>query len=82
MSTLATFLNGQGKTASLAEYSVLFDLISEGQLGPHVKEAMKGVCEGLDSSALSGTNKVASFYDAPTSEQDARQARLNQLLRR
>lgn len=65
---------------SVAEYSVLFDLVEEGKLGPHVKEAMRGVCEGLESSLHSGT-KTASAPEAAT-EHDARQARLNQLLRR
>jgi hypothetical protein len=74
------FARQRAKIASLAEYSVLYDLIEEGQLGPHVKEAMAGVCKGLDSSLHSGT-KIASAPGAAT-ERDARQARLDQLLRR
>lgn len=70
----------QNKAASVAEYSVLYDLIEEGQLGPHVKEAMRGVCEGFQSPLHSGT-KTASAPGAAT-EHDARQDRLNQLLRR
>jgi hypothetical protein len=69
----------QYKKASLAEYSVLFDTIDRGELGPHVKEALLGVCEGMTSSLQSHHAKVASTQ---LSEEDARQARLNQLLRK
>ena len=70
---------GKGlRSASLAEYSVLFDAIDSGELGPHVKEALFGVCEGMSSSLQSHHAKVASTL----SEEDARQARLNQLLRK
>lgn len=65
----------------LAEYSVLFDEIDSGHFGDHVKEALYGVCEGMASSVQSHYEKKAS---SPTSmtEEDARQARLNQLLRK
>lgn len=67
--------------SSLAEYSVLFDEIDSGRFGDHVKEALYGVCEGVASSVQSHYEKKAS---SPTSmtEEDARQARLNQLLRK
>jgi hypothetical protein len=71
----------QYKKASLAEYSVLFDTIDSGELGPHVKEALFGVCEGMSSSLQSHHAKVAS-ESIEFSEADARQARLDQLLRR
>jgi len=74
--------SGSSKTAaSLAEYSVLFDAIDSGELGPHVKEALFGVCEGMTSSLQSHHAKVAS-ESIEFSEADARQARLDQLLRR
>lgn len=64
----------------LAEYSVLFDEIDKGTFGPHVKEALIGVCEGLSSSLQSPHAKTAS---SPVyTEEEARQARLNQLLRK
>jgi hypothetical protein len=67
------------KTASLAEYSNLFDAVEQGKFGPHVKEALVGVCEGMSYSLQSShATKVAA---APT-EADARQARINQLLRK
>jgi len=69
------------KEASIAEYSVLFDAIDSGELGPHVKEALFGVCEGMSSSLQSHHAKVAS-ESIEFSEADARQARLDQLLRR
>lgn len=69
------------KKASIAEYSVLFDAIDSGELGPHVKEALFGVCEGMSSSLQSHHAKVAS-ESIEFSEADARQARLDQLLRR
>jgi len=68
------------KEASLAEYSVLFDAIDSGALGSHVKEALIGVCEGMSSSLQSLHAKIAS---SPVhTEEEARQARLNQLLRK
>lgn len=64
----------------LAEYSVLFDAIDSGALGSHVKEALIGVCEGMSSSLQSSHAKIAS---SPVhTEEEARQARLNQLLRK
>lgn len=67
------------KKASLAEYSNLFDAVEQGKFGPHVKEALVGVCEGMSYSLQSShATKVAA---APT-EADARQARINQLLRK
>lgn len=66
---------------SLAEYSVLYDLIDEGRLGPHVKEAMAGVRAASNLPAPSGTDKTASAHGT-VPEQDARQARIDQLLRR
>lgn len=67
---------------SIAEYSVLFDAIDSGALGPHVKEAMIGVCEGMSSSVNSHHLKLATAEKERMSEQDARQARIDQLLRR
>lgn len=68
------------KSASLAEYSVLFDAIDSGAFGSHVKEALIGVCEGMSSSLQSLHAKTAS---SPVyTEEEARQARLNQLLRK
>ena len=69
------------KKASLAEYSVLFDEIDRGVFGDHVKEALFGVCEGMTSSLQSQHAKTASspFH---TTEEEARQARLDQLLRK
>jgi len=69
------------KTASLAEYSVLFDEMDRGAFGDHVKEALFGVCEGMTSSLQSHHAKTASspFH---TTEEEARQARLDQLLRK
>ena len=65
---------------SLAEYSVLFDVIDSGAFGSHVKEALIGVCEGMSSSLQSPHAKIAS---SPVhTEEEARQARLNQLLRK
>lgn len=73
---------GKGlRPVSLAECSVLFDAIDSGELGPHVKEALYGVCEGMTSSLQSHHAKVAS-ESIKFSEADARQARLDQLLRR
>jgi uncharacterized membrane protein YccC len=69
----------QETATSLADYSVLFDTIDSGELGSHVKEALLGVCEGMSSSLQSHHAKVASTQ---LSEEDARQARLNQLLRK
>jgi hypothetical protein len=70
------------KLSSLAEYSVLFDAIDSGALGPHVKEAMIGVCQGISSSVNSNHLKLATAEKERMSEQDARQARIDQLLRR
>lgn len=70
------------KLSSLAEYSVLFDAIDSGALGSHVKEAMIGVCEGISSSVNSNHLKLATAQKERMSEQDARQARIDQLLRR
>lgn len=67
------------KKASLAEYSTLFDHIEEGKLGPHVKEALAGVCEAMSSSLQSA--QATKQANAPT-EADGRQARLNELLRK
>jgi hypothetical protein len=67
---------------SIAEYSVLFDAIDSGALGSHVKEAMIGVCEGISSSVNSNHLKLATAEKERMSEQDARQARIDQLLRR
>jgi hypothetical protein len=72
---------GGEKAASIAEYSVLFDKIDSGEFGPHVKEALFGVCEGLSSSLQSHHAKVASSPMQMT-ESQARQARLDQLLRK
>jgi hypothetical protein len=69
------------KAASIAQYSVLFDKIDSGEFGPHVKEALFGVCEGLSSSLQSHHAKVASSPMQMT-ESQARQARLDQLLRK
>jgi hypothetical protein len=69
------------KRASIAEYSILFDKIDSGEFGPHVKEALFGVCEGLSSSLQSHHAKVASSPMQMT-ESQARQARLDQLLRK
>jgi hypothetical protein len=69
------------KSASLAEYSVLFDHIDSGDLGSHVKQALIGVCEAITSPLQSPHAKVASSPMQMT-ESQARQARLDQLLRK
>jgi hypothetical protein len=70
------------KSLSLAEYSALFDSIDSGALGPHVKEALYGVCQGMSSSVQSHYEKTAAATPFTMTEEDARQARLNQLLRK
>ena len=70
------------KTASIAEYSVLFDKVASGDLGEHTRQALLGICDTIpEPSTLS--EKSASVYDATDlSEDAARKARLDQLLRR
>lgn len=68
--------------ASTAEYSVLFDKVASGDLGEHARQALLGICDTIpEPDTLS--EKSASVYDATDlSEDAARKARLDQLLRR
>jgi hypothetical protein len=71
------------KTASLKEYSVLFDKVASGDLGESARQALLGICDTIpEPDTLS--EKTASVYDGGmvTSESDARNNRLDQLLRR
>lgn len=70
-----------GKNASAAEYSVLFDKVASGNLGEHARQALYGICQTLEAPVTA--EKTASVYDASNlSENDARKARLDQLLKR
>jgi len=69
------------KTASIAEYSVLFDKVASGDLGEHARQALYGICQTIEAPVTS--EKTASAYGASNlSENDARKARLDQLLKR
>jgi len=70
------------KRASVAEYSVLFDKVASGDLGEHTRQALLGICDTIpEPTTLS--EKTASVYDVMDfSENDARRARLDQLLKR
>lgn len=69
------------KTASIAEYSVLFDKAASGELGEGTRQALYGVCQAIEAPIAA--EKSASVYDASNlSEEDARKARLDQLLKR
>jgi len=74
--------NSLQKTASIAEYSVLFDKVASGDLGEHSRQALLGICDTIpEPTTLS--EKSASVYDATDlSEDNARKARLDQLLKR
>lgn len=74
--------NRHKKTASIAEYSVLFDKVASGDLGEHARQALLGICDTIpEPTTLS--EKSASVYDATDlSEDNARKARLDQLLKR
>lgn len=79
---IAGSLSTNRKEASLAEYSVLFDKIADGDLGEEARQALYGVCQTIETSNIP-TEKTASMYDASNlSEDDARKARLDQLLKR
>jgi hypothetical protein len=69
------------KQASVAEYSVLFDKVASGELGEGPRQALYGICQAVEAPQLS--EKTASVYDASNlTEEDARKARLDQLLKR
>ena len=70
------------KRASVAEYSVLFDKVASGNLGEGTRQALLGICDTIqEPTTLS--EKTASVYDVMDfSENDARRARLDQLLKR
>ena len=77
---IAGGLSGPPKEASLAEYSVLFDKIADGNLGEDARQALYGVCQSIEAPNISA-EKTASMYDASSlSEDSARRARLDQLL--
>ena len=66
---------------SVAEYSVLFDKVASGELGEGPRQALYGVCQAIEAPIAE--EKSASVYDASNlSEEDARKARLDQLLKR
>lgn len=70
---------------SVAEYSVLFDKIADGDLGDTAREALIGICESIDETVSSDnlSEKTASVYDVSNDfESDVRKDRLDQLLRR
>ena len=72
---------GIQKAASLAEHSVLFDKIADGDLGEEVQHALHGICQAIE--VPNNAEKTASVYDVTNlSESDARKARLDQLLKR
>ena len=74
-------MNRPKKTASIAEYSVLFDKVASGDLGEHARQALYGICQTVEAPVTA--EKTASAYDASNlSENDARKARLDQLLKR
>mgnify|MGYP003657870910 CR=1 FL=1 len=74
--------NSRQKTASIAGYSVLFDKVASGDLGEHARQALLGICDTIPEPATL-SEKSASVYDAiDLSEDAARKARLDQLLRR
>ena len=67
--------------SSLAEYSVLFDKVADGDFGEEVRHALYGICEAIEAPEI--TEKTASIEDVSiNSEHDARKARLDQLLKR
>lgn len=69
------------KEGSLAEYSVLFDKIADGDLGEEAQHALHGICQAIE--VPNNAEKTASVYDVTNlSESDARKARLDQLLKR
>ena len=77
----AYLYNRHRKQASIAEYSVLFDKVASGELGEHSRQALYGICQSLDAPIAA--EKTASVYNAgDLSENDARKARLDQLLKR
>lgn len=74
-------LGSASKKVGLAEYSILFDKVASGDLGEHAQQALLGICEAIDTPV--NAEKTASVYDASDlSENDARKARLDQLLKR
>ena len=77
--------NRRQKTASVGEYSALFDAIADGHLGEATKEALAGVCTVYDNVYSSSVEKVATLSNEDSkllTETEARSARLDQLLRR
>ena len=70
------------EAASVAEYSVLFDKVASGDLGEDARQALLGICDTIpEPTTLS--EKSASVYDVTDlSENNARTARLDQLLKR
>ena len=69
------------KIVSIAEYSVLFDKVASGDLGEHSRQALYGICQAIEAPVTA--EKTASVYDSSDlSENDARKARLDQLLKR
>lgn len=78
----AYLYNRHKKQASVAEYSVLFDKVASGDLGEHARQALLGICDTIPEPATL-SEKSASVYDATDlSEDAARKARLDQLLKR
>jgi hypothetical protein len=65
---------------SIAEHSVLFDKAASGDYGEETRQALHGICQSIEAPSA---EKTASVYDAGNlSENSARKARLDQLLKR
>jgi hypothetical protein len=73
------------KTASLSEYSSLFDRVVAGDLGPDARTALHGISEALDESLdsfYSSKQATATSEETELSPDDARRRRIAELLRK